>query len=409
MKKIFINAFIVIFFLFLCLPANAQISLQDIINDNSQLSDKQRMDFIKKIPRKEKEDLLINKLDVLVNNSGELNDFMWILYKLPKDSFNDKKSFERYFNHLSLATLNKQLFEYYVNRVNKPNFNIYYESEMSNYVGVSENNDKPFKAYDDFNNKLVEGTFNFDNSEDRKFYLDFLKMLRDNYWSYSDNNDVTEDNTLLMNVLSAYFKRPEFKDYKIKNSYNIYYLGEVLARRLNESSYEFILKKLQDKNTNLENLCYFLSVMRFDTAVSEEIEHEFDSGFYNPALNPLGEWREKHVIYLSNIDGHNNPIIQTINDNNIKLSAEDRIQILTKVQAYRGYDYDYNESAINDIKKVCSDTTISDKFSAIKKIIEKYYLIAKSEENKAKAESEKNLEKSMEMFNKALKKGKIKF
>ena len=383
------------------IQVNAEYSINDIINDNSQLTDKQRAEEIKKIPAKEKLNL-VNKLNQPFKNVNQANKFISILYNLPKDAFNDKDSMKTFMDNLYVSIVqNDGKFDFYNQRTQKENFNIYYETQMMFFSSPKSIGTLSYPEYDKFYSKLSDGTLDLKKESDRNFFWGLNEQM-DSSIDFTDNEE--EKNLEKIEVLNQYVHRSEFKNYKIKNNYHIYLLGMVIYKKYNDNTAEFISKKINDKNTNLENLCYFLDSMRFNTKISPTIEQEFDDGFYNPQTDPFKLWRKKKILYLSSIEGTNNLIIQALKENNINISTDQRLRIEYMDDFFHPNFNNYRQLIIEQIDKISKNKKIEDKTSAVMEVLDGYYAIGRKEYDERQKKGEERLDKLNEQFNQFLKK-----
>ena len=381
----------------------AQLTMNDILNDNSKLNEKQRTEEIKKISAKEKLQML-NDIEIPLKTEEQADKFLYILYQLPKDAFNDKESMESFMNliYAEIATNGKNL-EFYKKRVEKENFNIYYEVLMMDFSTPKSSGILSYAEYDKFNSKLSSNTFNFLKQDDRKFITALFNSMNFSTDFDEDEDEDKKEDLAKVRVLADYFKRPEFKNYKIKNNYHIYRLGQVINEKYNENTAEFISKRIKDKNTNLENLCYFLSSLKFESKINSQVEVEFDSGYYNPNTDPFKMWRNKIVLDIDDIDGSRNNIIKAVKKNNIKLTTDERLKIeYMSYYFYPNSDTDYQDIIIEDINKIAKDRRITDKSNAIMTVVVKYYNKAMIKYNESQKRGEEKLDALNEKFNKFL-------
>ncbi len=394
---------LIIFLLFMLfignIKAEAQFDqLKDIIN-NKDLSEEQKLMEVKNIPY-EKKLALLKELGNTASSSEEADILTEFLYAFGLESYNDIESVDDYIAFIRfLYAKSPEKIEFYKKRLNRENYNIFFESLMAESVPMKATGDISFEAYDKFNKKLSNNTFDFNNKSDRKFfiklmdYLDIADYSKD-YDEDSENVENTiENNPKLMQTLSYYFNRNEFKNYKIKNKYHIFRLGKLIVENFNDNSEDFILKKIQDKTVNLENLCYFLNSVEFNSKISSEAEKEFDNGFYNPVDKPFEIFKEKYFVNISDINGDNNKIIQTIKSYKIPINTNDRLKISYMSHRFAPINTDYQALVLDKIKNIANNSKIKEKDAEIMIMIEDYYSKANEEYKARNKKTNEKLEK----------------
>lgn len=379
---------------------NAEFTINDIINDNTRLTDKQRMEEIKKIPEKDRLDL-VNNLQQPFKNVNQADKFISILYNIPKDAFNDKDSMETFMDNLYASIVqNDGKADFYKQRTEKESFNIYYEAQMLHFSSPKSTGFLSYPEYDKFYSKLLGGTLDFKKESDRQFFFGLNKQMNVSMDFNDDDNNEAEnkENLAKIQVLNKYIHRNEFKNYKIKNKYHIYLLGMVIFEKYNDNTADFISRKINDPKTNLENLCYFLDSLELKNSISPIVEKEFDEGFYNPQTDPFKIWRDEQFIDVSDIDGSENLIVQAINNCNIDISPAQRLQIIQMDDYFYPDFNNYRQLSIEKINKIGKNKKIKDKNSAIMEVLNNYYTIAKKEADERTRKDEERLEELDEQF-----------
>lgn len=398
--------FIIIFMFFN--PAFA-LTFDDIKQNNGD--EKQIIDIVKKLSKAEKADFLQKHFDSVVNKSEQIDNLITMLYLMPKDSFYDKESLQRFIQNAELFMRIKsaQDFDFIKNRTKSKTFNVYYETILSDTITLKNKNIyvKQYKNYDLFNHKLYNGEFKYSNEKDREIFLNFLT---EDIFSIDDNDkddDTYNKDGKFKEIMTLYFNRPEFKNYKIKSEYHIYKLGYNILEKYSDKTADFIIKKLKNNSTNLENLCYFLDNIIFDVPVDKNLEQDFDSGFYNPKDNPFAEWKQKYIIEASELEGISNPIIKKINECglNIKTPVRFYIVYVDLVLNPNTTGKEFRENIIKDIEKIAHKRKLStaQKEEKIEEALKKRYkqVLPKMEEEETI--NQKHFDELMDKFDATIK------
>lgn len=320
-----------------------KLNIEAIKRYNTPFNLDEKLEEIKKIPWEEKRDFIVNTFGFFPSDN-RIDYGILVLYMMPKDALNDIFSLKIYIDYP-----NKDNFGYFIDRLRRPNYNIFFESNLLWSASPSDiENAEIYKFYDNFNKILTEGNFNIDNKFDKKLLNKLAgSIFITNRCDYPNYEFKSEDSDF-MNLFGKYISiLSSPKNQKINNSYNIYRLGSAIISSYNENSYSFILKKLNNKNTNLENFCYFLYNINFDIPMPSNIEKEFDEGIYNPQRSILG-----HKQQLSEITGKKNDLIKYAWTKDIVFNPEERI-LLSQVSLPD------NTNAFKIIDTIASDSSLS--------------------------------------------------
>lgn len=383
------------------------LTFDDIKNNNAD--EQQITNIVKDMPKTEKIDFLDTNFESVVETNSQVDSLVTMLYLMPKESLNDKLSLHSYIENAEMALIQNQqkAFDFFYNRAKNKKFNIYYESLLASFVfGDNVSYPPRYKNYDLYYDKLTKGVFKFSEKNDRNLYI--------NLFSPYINTDTFEDyqydesDERLEEIMNIYFARDEFKGYEIKNEYHIYKLGCVILEKYNDNSAEFILKKLKDRNTNLDNLCYFLDNINFDTPITEKLQKDFDSGFYNPKDVPFADWAEKQKIFSSTLIGKYNPVVLKLDELGIEIQPNTRFTIIymDSMLNPNNTGKEFNENLVKDIEKIAKQKNLSteQREELIKESALNCYKLVFPQVQKEQAEQEQRIEEIMKEFDKFLKK-----
>ncbi len=306
----------------LCLQSYA-LTLKQIYESDIVTDEHKKYNEIKKLPKEEKREF-VNKIG-LYPNDEILDEQILLLYIAPKNTYFAIPDLLDY-----VAYNNGENYAYLKERMKKDNFNVFFEKSLLNTIYYDENKDEIYKLYDSFNNKLISGNFNASNPKDKDLFMKIYKYIfcdgQSNRYIIEGRDvvDVTDEfDEDRKKLLELYISLDEFKNPKYKKYYNIYRLEYYMLVHYNKYTEEFLRRKFNDKNTNYENLCYFISKVDFDIPISKEIEKEFDQGLYSPDNNTLPS-----MYYLSQITGDNDNIVKYIYSKNISLTPKQRLAII---------------------------------------------------------------------------------
>lgn len=315
MKKYFVSTAI-IFSLFLAAGQGFGLTFDEIKNNIEPINPDKKLQEIKNIPWEEKREIMAKSIGFFPADS-RINEGILVLYLLPKNALNDTFSLQIYADYPESNNL-----QFFTERIKKPNFNIFFESNLLGTTPPEEDKKKEIYAlYDKFNQRFSSGNFNYSDPNDKKLFDDIAWYI----FSIGNCNypkfEYAKNDSRMVSLIEKYLTvASDLKNQKINNPYHIFRLGNEVSNNYNNNSYDFISKKLNDKNTNLENLCYFLYYVDFDVPMTAEIEQEFDSGIYNPKDNILSS-----TIRLSQIIGSNNELIKYVKLKGIPFSGKERL------------------------------------------------------------------------------------